>query len=125
MSSPASGIDWANNVSQWLAYKPTDPLNQLAAEAHVYAVNVCNSTSCFDAQMAPVAARVPPGLRRGGRGLRCLRREELLDAHELDGSARLRYMAWVWNTWGTCMSLINDWAGTPRGVYGSWVRRIT
>jgi hypothetical protein len=32
------------------------------------------------------------------------------------------YEAWVWNTWGTCGSLISDYSGTPANAYGSWVR---
>src|SRR6476646_2965431 len=44
----ASGIDYANNLSQWLTYKPTDSLNQLVAEAHVYGGNSCSSTTCFN-----------------------------------------------------------------------------
>jgi len=55
---PGAGIDWANNLSQWLAYKPYDPSGQLMAEAHVYGKNSCSSTSCFDANYAPVAAQV-------------------------------------------------------------------
>jgi endoglucanase len=55
----ASGIDYANNLSQWLGYRPTDSLNQLVAEAHVYGGNSCSSRSFFDANYAPVAASVP------------------------------------------------------------------
>jgi endoglucanase len=55
----ASGIDYANNLSQWLTDEPTDPAGQLMAEAHIYGKNVCDTTSCFDSQLAPVAAKVP------------------------------------------------------------------
>jgi endoglucanase len=55
----ASRIDYANNLSQWLTHKPSDPLNQLLAEAHVYGGSSCSSTSCFDANYAPVPASVP------------------------------------------------------------------
>jgi hypothetical protein len=30
------------------------------------------------------------------------------------------YMAWVWDARGNCEALIDDFAGTPRGVHGSW-----
>ena len=30
------GISYANDLTQWLSHKPSDPLNQLVAEAHVY-----------------------------------------------------------------------------------------
>src|SRR5207253_1626796 len=38
----ASGIDYANNLSQWLTNRPTDPAGQLMAEAHVYGGNTCD-----------------------------------------------------------------------------------
>ena len=37
------------------------------------------------------------------------------DAHGVN------YEAWVWNTWGTCGSLISDYNGTPYHAYGNWV----
>ncbi len=55
----ASGIDWANNLQQWLANKPADPLNQLMAEQHVYGGNTCYTPSCLNTYTAPVAAQVP------------------------------------------------------------------
>jgi hypothetical protein len=36
-----------------------DPEHNLAAFAHLYNFNTCSSTSCFDAQLAPVAQQVP------------------------------------------------------------------
>ena len=55
----ASGIDWANNISQWLTYRPADPAGQLMAETHVYGNNACATTTCLNTEMAPVAAAVP------------------------------------------------------------------
>ena len=118
----ASGIDWANNLTQWLTYRPSDSLNQLADEAHVYSFNTCGTTSCFDSQMAPVAASVPLVFGEIGEGSDACGAtftSAAMNWMEAHGSG---YMAWVWNTWGTCLSLIDDWAGTPRGVYGSWVK---
>ena len=53
------GVDYANNLSQWLSHEPKDPLHQLIAEAHVYGGNTCSDVSCFEATFAPVARRVP------------------------------------------------------------------
>ena len=121
----ASGIDYANNLSQWLAYRPSDPAGQLIAEAHVYGKNVCSSASCFDSQYAPVANAVP--LIYGETGETYDDSDcgsgyissimGWADAHGVDG-----YEAWVWNTWGTCGSLISSYSGTPANAYGSWVR---
>jgi hypothetical protein len=119
----ASGIDYANNLSQWLANKPNDPLGQLAAEAHVYGGNSCASTSCFNTNYAPVAAQVP--LIFGETG-------ETYDSSSC-GSTNISafmtwadahgvgYEAWVWDTWGDCGSLINNVNGTPANAYAQWV----
>jgi hypothetical protein len=32
------------------------------------------------------------------------------------------YEPWTWNTWGTCLSLIENFDGTPNGAYGTFVR---
>ena len=53
------GISYANDLTQWLSHKPSDPLNQLVAEAHVYGKNTCASNSCLNGKMGPVASKVP------------------------------------------------------------------
>jgi hypothetical protein len=119
-----SGIDWANNLSQWLTYRPSDPLGQLAAEAHVYGNNACGSNACLDAQVAPVAQVVPVVFGETGPSYddsdcgstNISRLMTWADAHNIG------YEAWTWNTWGTCNSLISNYDGTPRGAYGTWVR---
>jgi endoglucanase len=120
----ASGIDWANNLSQWLSHEPVDPLGQLMAEAHVYGGNTCDNTSCFDTNYAPVAAVVPMVWGETGESYDAGdcgtgNMEDFLpwaDAHGVN------YEPWTWNTWGTCLSLIDDFDGTPHGDYGTWIR---
>ena len=120
----ASGIDYANNLSQWLANKPSDPLNQLMAEAHVYGGNTCSNTSCFNADYAPVAATVP--LLFGETG-------ETYDASSCAATNintfitwadnhNTGYEAWTWNTWGNCSSLISNDTGTPANTYATWIK---
>jgi hypothetical protein len=119
-----SGIDYANNLSQWLANKPSDPLNQLMAEAHVYGGNTCSSTTCFNANYAPVAASVPVVFGETGEtyddsscgSTNIATIMGWADAHNVG------YEAWVWDTWGTCGSLISDFNGTPANNYATWVR---
>jgi len=107
------GLSFANDMTGWLSYKPTDPANQLAASFHTYNFNTCNSTGCWDAQVGPVAAQVP--LVTGEIG-------------EDDGAATfinaymawaepkgISYLAWTWDTWGCGNGavLISDYTGTP------------
>jgi hypothetical protein len=51
------GLEYANDLTQWLRYKPTEPTGNLAAFAHLYNFNA--SHLGFDSQLAPVAAQVP------------------------------------------------------------------
>jgi len=119
-----SGIDYANNLSQWLANRPSDPLNQLVAEAHVYGGNTCMTTTCFNTNYAPVANSVPLIFGETGQTYddsSCGSSNintfmTWADAHNVG------YQAWTWDTWGTCGSLISDFNGTPANTYGTWVK---
>jgi hypothetical protein len=118
------GIDYANDLSQWLSHKPQDSLNQLMAEAHVYGKNTCDTTSCFDTNYAPVAAAVP--LVFGETG-------ETYDSSDC-GSTYIStflnwadahgvgYEAWTWDTWGGCGVLISSYGGTPANAFASYVQ---
>jgi hypothetical protein len=118
------GIDYANDLSQWLSHEPSDPLHQLIAEAHVYGKNTCDTTQCFDTNYAPVAAKVP--LVFGETG-------ETYDASDCGSSYistfltwadahGVGYEAWTWDSWGDCGVLIADYGGTPYSAWGAWVK---
>ena len=121
----ASGIDYANNLSQWLTYRPSDPAGQFMAEAHVYGQNGCSSTACFDRDYAPVAASVP--LVFGETG-------ETFDASSCASTNTATFMswadahgvgyeAWQWDPWGNCLDLIADYSGTPaNSSYAKYVQ---
>ena len=119
----ASGIDWANNLSQWLANKPNDPLGQIFAETHVYGGNACSSTACLNTNDAPVAAQVPVVFGETGEsfdGSSCAASNiqtflTWADAHGVG------YEAWVWDTWGNCQALISNTNGTPANTYAHYV----
>ena len=115
-----SGIDWANNLTQWLANMPTDVTGQLMAEQHVYNFNVCGTVACFDQQVTPVANVVPVvwgeyGEDDCGSGT-VAQFLPYADAHISAAEA------WTWDTWGSCESLISNFNGTPAGAYGTYVR---
>ena len=52
------GLNYSNDLTGWLANKPTDPLNQLVAAWHNYPGQGC-STSCWNSTITTVAASVP------------------------------------------------------------------
>jgi endoglucanase len=118
------GIDYANNLSQWLSHMPRDPRHQLIAEAHVYGGQTCGDVACFQGTYAPVARRVPLIFGETGEGSTsrtdCTHHISTIvdwaDAH------RVGYEAWAWDTWASCGILIRNYAGQPFGAYGAWIR---
>jgi endoglucanase len=53
------GINYANDDSGWLIYRPVDPDHALAVSWHSYNFDACNNRACWDRQVAPVAGVVP------------------------------------------------------------------
>ncbi|MEU5879538.1 cellulase family glycosylhydrolase [Spirillospora sp. NPDC047279] len=109
----AAGNSYSNDLSQWLANKPSDPTGNLAAAWHSYNFNYCKDAACWDQQLAPVAAQVP--LVAGEIGENTCGHGYIdtlmawLDAH---GAS---YLGWTWNTWSCSSgpSLISSYDGTP------------
>jgi hypothetical protein len=109
----AEGLGWGGDLSGWLANAPRDPAGQLAAGWHIYSFSGCHTTSCWNATVAPVAARVPVLATEVGEGdcsggfLNALL--PWADSH------RIGYLAWAWNVAGCASfpSLISDYSGTP------------
>ncbi|MGC9665553.1 cellulase family glycosylhydrolase [Planosporangium sp. 12N6] len=116
------GLTWTNDLSQWLTYKPKDPLNNVVASWHSYNFNACVTPSCWDSQIATVAAQVP--VHAGEIGQDTCAHDYIdqlmtwLDQH------RLGYTAWTWNPWGCSGGnvLIEDYNGTPTNSYGQGYR---
>ncbi|NES16305.1 MULTISPECIES: cellulase family glycosylhydrolase [Micromonospora] len=112
------GLTWTNDLSQWLTYKPNDPLNNIVASWHSYNFNACVDTACWDSQIGAVAAQVP--VHAGEIGQDTCAHDYIdkvtawLDQH------RLGYTAWTWNPWGCSGGnvLIQDYNGTPTSTYG-------
>lgn len=115
-----SGVQYSNTLTRWMEFKPHDPLNNMGAVWHVYNFNICASVSCYDRNTGPVLASYPVVATEigqdncGGDFIAPLM--GWLDSH---GGG---YVAWVWNTWGSCLALISDYQGTARGTYGQTYR---
>lgn len=110
------GLGWSSDLSQWLAYKPVDPQNQLVASFHLYNFSGCNTRSCWDNTVAPVAASVPVVTGEVGEN-DCA--HGFIDAYMgwADGKG-ISYLGWTWNANGgwTCRggpTLISAYDGTP------------
>jgi endoglucanase len=117
-----AGIRYANDLSQWLQYEPTDPDHNLAASWHSYNFNSCASQSCWNSQIAPVIDKVPVIAGEIGED-NCA--DTYIDSlmNWLDARST-SYLAWAWNADFNCSTgpgLITSYAGTPTG-YGAGYR---
>jgi endoglucanase len=114
------GEEYSNDLTQWLAYEPTDPDHNLVASWHSYNFNACSSQSCWNSQLAPVIAKVP--VVAGEIGENDCAGGYINPLMSWLDSQHTSYLAWTWNNWsGGCSSgptLITDYNGTPTN-YGA------
>jgi endoglucanase len=116
-----AGTGWAGDLSQWLAYRPSDPLHQLAASVHIYNFSQCDTSSCWNQTLAPVAAAVPLVAGEIGEddcGPAFINAfMTWADAHHVS------YLGWAWDTasCGGGPSLIASYGGTPT-AFGAGLR---
>lgn len=121
------GNRYTNDLSHWLANKPTDTMNppNIAATWHAYDhfqfLSVCIDVSCFDSTLAPVAAQVPLIATEIGEG-DCAHSFVDLVMNWFD-SHQQSYLPWAWITssCGGFPSLITGYDGTSTG-YGQGVQ---
>jgi len=134
------GPQYAGDVDQWTAYKPSDPLSQLAASIHIYYNTPaspewapCYLLSCWNSIMAPLATTTPIVIGEVGEhdcafGLisgtsLSPTQPSLLDWADQHG---ISYLGWSWiaNNGVNCAaepSLVMDYNGTPT-AYGIGLR---
>jgi hypothetical protein len=107
------GIEYSNDLSQWLQYEPTDPDKSLVASFHLYNNTICDTATCWNAEVAPVAAKVPVITGELGEG-DCSDTFINTAMSWLD-SEGIGYLGWAWNTYdcSSFPSLISDYSGTP------------
>jgi endoglucanase len=118
------GEEYANDLTDWLQFEPTDPDHDLAASFHSYNFNTCSNQSCWTSQVAPVAASVPVVAGEIGEN-DCAGGyiTPLTTWMESDG---ISFLAWAWNADFACSSgpgLITDYTGTPT-AYGAAYKSV-
>jgi hypothetical protein len=115
------GLNWGGDLSGWLANAPSDPDHALVASAHLYNFSACNTVSCWNSTIAPVAASVPVVTGELGE-TDCA--TGYIDTYMPWADSRgISYLAWSWDAGGgwSCSSgpaLLNSYDGTPN-VYGA------
>ena len=111
------GIGQGTDLSQWLTFKPNDPLDQLIASNHNYSgMNFSNSLSAWNKKYLPITATVP--LVTGELGQPDCKHNYIDDYMKWADLNNVSYIAWTWNAtskYWPCSnhSLIADEAGTP------------
>ena len=133
----AEGIQYAESVDQWLAYRPHDPTGNLAASVHVYSFNACSTLKCYEGAMKQVSAHVPLLIGELGPGLGVGYSAKIdracpssyisnssFDSTLLSWASRnkVSWAAWSWNPWGDCWSLVKNFSGTPTAGYGEMIK---
>jgi endoglucanase len=123
----AGGIQFSNDLSQWIDYMPTDRAGNLGAAWHVYSTNSCHNATCYDMGPASVAALVPLVATEIGES-DCGDTFISPLMQWLD-SKTSSYLAWSWDAYGPCpppdagnrgspWSLITDYtSGTPNSTF--------
>ena len=114
------GDEYANDLTGWLQYKPTDPDNNLVASWHSYNFNTCNTQSCWTSQIAPVIAVVP--VIAGEIGENDCAGSYIDPLTTWLDSESTSYLAWAWNADFNCSSgpgLITDYVPGDPTAYGA------
>jgi hypothetical protein len=112
------GLQWANDLSQWLQQKPSDPANALVASFHEYNINSCITLACWTNVLLPVAQRVPVVAGEIGES-DCAHVfiDPFMAWADLIG---VSYLAFSWEAWpNACANgptLITAYDGTPTNL---------
>ncbi|HVV50550.1 MAG TPA: cellulase family glycosylhydrolase, partial [Polyangia bacterium] len=116
-----AGIEYANDLSQWMTYKPTDPAGNIAASWHVYPNSNYTSghTLMMDAGgvagIAPIVATEIGGVLTGCSASGGTDDGSFITSvmSYLDGLSQPQsYLAWSWST-DTTPVLLANYDGTP------------
>ena len=110
----------------WADYKVTDPLNDVAASWHTYPHNVCNTTSCWNSDIKPVADQVPVIVSEVGdsahisTGCTYTYSPAVTAWTSTIDNGAITPEAFVWDPFGACDNLTTDLStGAPTSPYGS------
>jgi endoglucanase len=112
------GVDYARDLSGWLAHEPVDPLGQLVASEHNYGHHLAPCLHGCKAAIAATAARVPVVV--GELGQTDCRHDYIDKWMRWADRLGISYIGWAWDTKGgwTCHagpSLIQNYRGRPTG----------
>jgi endoglucanase len=122
-----AGLNFSNDLSQWLRYAPPDPDQAIIAGAHVYFDGLgCEDPACWTRELAAIAAAGHPVVVDEFGEFDCghAKIDRLVNWADAQ-TPPIGYWAWSWNPFSCARgpSLITDDAGNPTRTYGSGFRR--
>jgi len=132
-----AGVKWAGDLSQWLANKPKDSLNQIAAVWHAYpAYGTTFGTTAYtlpgggqasyDNAQSILSAGIPVVITESGDQNSVGTVDAPFESKLLPwaDTAGVSYLGWAWDVWQNASNvLIKDAAGTPTDGYGAYFKQ--
>jgi hypothetical protein len=114
------GLAYANDLSGWLAHEPTDPDDQLAASFHNYEGETCSTLTCWNSEIAPVAAQVPVVTGEFDEN-QCPAAGDGFDQAYMDWADQtgVSYLAWGWFVPDPCDYQLIDASDAPVAPNGT------
>jgi endoglucanase len=114
------GLSYANDLSGWLAHEPTDPDGQLGASFHNYEGEACSTLSCWNDEIAPVAAQVPVVTGEFDEN-QCPAAGDGFDQAYMDWADEtgVSYLAWGWYVPDPCDYQLIDASDAPVAPNGT------
>lgn len=121
------GLDYANDLTQWLTFRPSDPLGQEAASFHNYQGKNCDNAGCWNSTIAEVAGQVPVVTGEFAQDICAPSNfdEEYMTWADQHG---VGYLAWGWwvlspqeiaDAGCSAYYLLTDYNGTPAAPNGT------
>jgi len=113
------GLKYSSDDSQWLDFEPVDPDHQLIVGFHTYNFGACNTEACWNATIAPLAAKLP--VITGEMGENGCKQTYIDSYMSWADRHNVSYLAWAWDAtdppsdWRCSAgpALIKNYAGTP------------
>jgi endoglucanase len=118
-----AGLNFSNDLTDWLQWAPKDPDRAIVAGAHVYFDDLgCEDAACWTKEFAAVEAAGYPVVvdEFGETDCRHVKIDRLMDWADAQ-APQVGYWAWSWNPFSCDRgpSLITDDAGDPTQTYGA------
>jgi endoglucanase len=107
------GVEYSNDLSQFLEHLPEDPLGNIGAAWHAYNFNSCVSPACWDNEPGSVRAQVPVVATEIGQS-DCQGASFLKPLMTWLDENEIGYLAWSWNTGNApCTPRTSNMENTP------------